>query len=255
MRLLNVETYKLEFFQNAAEAPPYAILSHRWQEEEVLFEDIQDQPENEEKGWPKVLGCCKNAQVHGVHYVWIDTCCIDQKSSSELSESINSMFSWYQDAKYCIAYLFDVKKSIHEPEGQDQFFFSDWFRRGWTLQELIAPKAVTFYRSDWYLLGLRYNLRGQISAITNIDESVLCHGGLERLSTFSVAAKLAWAAKRQTTRPEDRAYSLMGLFGVNMPTLYGEGEAAAFFRLQIGIFEYSSDQSMLAWQIRQVDHF
>lgn len=237
------------------------------------------------KGWAKIAGCCREVRGLGMRHVWIDTCCIDQKSSSEAYKSINSMFDWYRSAKMCIAYLSDVTEGLdggadgakhdigvrvdrladsHQTLGSTpsasqrrdfssagvNFNRSQWFRRGWTLQELIAPSEVWFYQHDWQLLGLRSSLAYCISCITDINELILQKNGLLRLHSISVAAKMSWAAGRQTTRPEDRVYSLMGLFGMNMPTLYGEGEEAAFFRLQTKIFQVFSDHSIFAWEPR-----
>jgi hypothetical protein len=236
------------------------------------------------KGWSKFMGCCKEVKRLGMRYVWIDTCCIDQKSSSEVYESINSMFDWYRIARLCIAYLSDVTEGLDagDDDGEDtpvvrlrdsartlrlmpstsqrsrhiisgvNFNHSQWFQRGWTLQELIAPDEVWFYQYDWQLLGLRSSLAYRISCITDINELILHKNGLLRLHSFSVATKMSWAAGRHTTRPEDRAYSLMGLFGINMPTLYGEGGEAAFFQLQTKNFEVFSDHSILAWDPRDV---
>lgn len=173
----------------------------------------------------------------GYEYVWIDTCCIDKTSSAELSEAINSMFAWYQEAKVCYAYLFDVPDRPLKA--------SRWFTRGWTLQELIAPREVIFYDGNWRNLGDRTSLGPRISQCTRIPESIL--SGEKDLDTFSTAQRMSWAAERQTTRVEDRAYCLMGLFGVNMPLIYGEREAA-FIRLQEEILRISEDHSLFAWK-------
>ncbi|PMD64809.1 HET-domain-containing protein [Hyaloscypha bicolor E] len=257
MRLLNVKTLKLEWFHNADVAPSYAILSHRWEDDEVLFEDpesvVHVHPSQAIKpnGWSKVLGCCKIAEQFGISYVWIDTCCIDTSSSSELSESLNSMFAWYQCATLCIAYLSDVTQ-IWGNDSEDPTAghprHSAWFRRGWTLQELLAPNDVLFYQGDWSFLGIRSELADELHKITGIEKTILQRNGLEKLHSLSVAARISWAADRETTRPEDRAYSLLGIFGVNMPILYGEGEQNAFFRLQVMIFQTFSDHSIFAWK-------
>ncbi|KAH8779697.1 hypothetical protein F5882DRAFT_147071, partial [Hyaloscypha sp. PMI_1271] len=208
------------------------------------------------KGWAKVLAFCKIAEQFGISYVWIDTCCIDKNSSTELSESLNSMFAWYRCATLCIAYLSDVKKNRWHGNSSRGFPFSfgryprnsDWFKRGWTLQELIAPKDVWFYKQDWAFLGIRSELVDELHEITGVQKEILQKNGLEHLHTLSVAARMSWAANRKTTRPEDLAYSLLGLFGVNMPILYGEGEQNAFFRLQVMIFQSVSDHSIFAWK-------
>ncbi|PMD66736.1 HET-domain-containing protein [Hyaloscypha bicolor E] len=263
MRLLNIKTLKLEWFHNADVAPSYAILSHRWEDEEVLFEDVNHRLMcsliRSPDGWAKVLAFCKIAEQFGISYVWIDTCCIDKNSSTELSESLNSMFAWYRCATLCIAYLSDVSTdwgnkdsyrglSRRHPKYRGHPRKSVWFNRGWTLQELIAPKDVWFYKRNWTFLGIRSELIDELHEITGVQKEILQRNGLEHLHTLSVAARMSWAANRETTRPEDLAYSLLGLFGVNMPILYGEGERNAFFRLQVMIFQSFSDHSIFAWK-------
>ena len=166
----------------------------------------------------------------------MQSCCIDKTSTAELSEAINSMFRWYQNAKVCYAYLADVAN-------KDEFSSSRWFSRGWTLQELIAPKVVRFYSSDWTLLGLKSELCHLLQEITEIDAFVLETG---LFSQVCIAKRMSWASRRETTRIEDRAYSLMGIFDVNMPLIYGEGPKA-FTRLQHEILRVSADQSLFAW--------
>ena len=171
---------------------------------------------------------------------WIDTCCIDKSSSAELSEAINSMFRWYRAAQVCYAYLSDV--SENERDHYDigsAFRESKWFTRGWTLQELLAPRTVIFYNCGWCETGNKRSLETLISAITGIEHLF----GFEKAS---VAQKMSWASKRETLREEDMAYCLLGLFGVNMPPLYGEG-GKAFLRLQNEIMKVSDDESIFAW--------
>ncbi|KAI1152223.1 hypothetical protein F4825DRAFT_327318 [Nemania diffusa] len=188
-------------------------------------------------GFEKIKACCKVARENGLEWVWIDTCCIDKTSTAKLSEAINSMFRWYQKATVCYAYLADV----HD---EHEFASSRWFRRGWTLQELIAPKILQFFSHDWTLLGSRLDRQESLWAITGIDEHVLSTGDCSRVS---IAQRMAWASGRETTRAEDRAYSLMGIFDVNMPLLYGEGSTKAFLRLQQEILRASDDQTIFAW--------
>lgn len=316
MRLLNVKTLKLESYHHAETTPPYAILSHVWEEEEVTFQDIDESVLGEDfrelqnrftqlekqfnnlrqlvaesaynvsastsdqssashmesssteirgqtslsssppespalarakrlKGWSKLQGCCHEADRFGLHHVWIDTCCIDKSNSSELSEAINSMFAWYRDAELCLAYLSDASdvKDAFDPTRP-----SKWFSRGWTLQELVAPRKMLFFQRDWEPLGTRLYLDYRIEQITTIPVVVLENGITGKYDQeFSIATKMSWAAQRETTRSEDRAYSLMGLFQVNMPTLYGEGGESAFQRLQSEVFAASGDHSTLAW--------
>lgn len=241
MRLIDIDTRRVEEFIGDS-IPKYAILSHTWGREEVTFQDIHRRRATSMAGYQKVEYACKQARRDGLQKVWIDTCCIDKSSSTELSEAINSMFRWYQDAAVCYVYLSDVPSK----KGLLLFPFSRWFLRGWTLQELLAPRSLVFYSKDWKCIGTRRSLCNIISEITTIHCNALS-GRLHEIREFSIAQKMSWAANRQTTRKEDIAYCLMGLFGVNMPLLYGEGEQA-FIRLQEKIMEDSDDQSIFAWQ-------
>ncbi|KAK1777102.1 heterokaryon incompatibility protein-domain-containing protein [Copromyces sp. CBS 386.78] len=226
-------------------------------------------PVTSKKGYSKILGCCAKARTEGYRYVWIDTCCINKSSSAELSEAINSMFKWYHDAEVCYAYLSDISLPKVTPQHQSPYldhsmsdasgggdamsitdemeellYGSKWFTRGWTLQELIAPSDVVFCDRSWREIGTRESLSDDIAAITGIDAGLL---RMERkLGDFSIAQRMSWAATRRTTRVEDEAYCLMGLFGVNMPLLYGEGQKA-FKRLQLEIMRQCYDPSILAW--------
>ena len=248
MRLLCTDTgngLKLEVFTDPATTPPYAILSHRWGSDEVLYGDLMSEALKEGPRFNKILRCCERARKDGYAYVWIDTCCIDQKSSAELSESINSMFMWYANAAVCYAYLQDVSSFTDNEDDTSAFRDSIWFTRGWTLQELIAPFDVIFLTETWDLIGDKRALAERIESITNINCGVL-RGGID-LHDVSIAEKMSWAANRRTTKVEDRAYSLLGLFGVNMPTIYGEGQRA-FQRLQQEIINQSNDHSIFAWE-------
>ncbi|KAH7069119.1 hypothetical protein BKA63DRAFT_536360 [Paraphoma chrysanthemicola] len=190
-------------------------------------------------GYAKVVRTCEIARTkYNMPYAWIDTCCINKSSSAELSESINSMFRWYQDASVCLAYLSDVADT------QLPFRGSRWFTRGWTLQELIAPKDVVFFDCEWGLLGTRESKAAEISTITGIPTYVLNH--TYELSDIPIAQRFSWASMRETTRAEDRAYSLLGIFDINMPMLYGEGRKA-FIRLQEHILSQSDDMSLFLW--------
>jgi hypothetical protein len=259
MRLLDTKTLELKTFLDERNVPKYAILSHTWGEEEVTFEDLkvqqlpkaasgirnvfkgrrEEQIEKPKAGFLKLQEACKLAVKRGFSWIWVDTCCIDKSSSAELSEAINSMFRYYEDAQECYAYLEDVDSML-------QFEECRWFTRGWTLQELVAPLNLRFYLSDWTFLGDKQFLVADITRITGINESVLSHGPA-RLRLFSIANRMSWAARRKTTRAEDTAYCLMGLFDVNMPLLYGEGAKKAFSRLQRAIMADSSDHSIFAW--------
>lgn len=233
MCLLNTSTYTLEEFPRAA--PPYAIISHTWDVEEVSFHDIQDVPSDSQcKGFTKVSGCCHQARLAGYDWVWIDTCCIDKSSTAEVSEVINSMYGWYQRSAVCFVYLSDIPRF--------RLTDSRWFERGWTLQELIAPRHVEFYTADWLEIGTKSSLETIISSTTGSSVEVL-RGASPR--NYTTAERMSWASGRRTTRPEDEAYCLMGLFDVNIPILYGE--ARPFERLQQEIMRQSEDFSLLAW--------
>ncbi|RSL62684.1 hypothetical protein CEP53_004667 [Fusarium sp. AF-6] len=174
MRLINTATLSLdEFFGD--QVPEYAILSHTWHEEEVAFRDWADQASaSRKKGYRKIVDTCRLAREQGYGYVWVDTNCIDKSSSAELSEAINSMFSWYQGARVCYVYLSDVPSpALGEPTDTKTFRWSRWFTRGWTLQELLAPRDVEFYSKDWSLLGTKLSLCPEISLITGIDAKYL----------------------------------------------------------------------------------
>ncbi len=271
MRLLHTSTLELETFQR--ECPPYAILSHTWEANEAAFVTFLPKPRWRrplslvlKRKYPKVVQACALARSKGYEWIWIDTCCIDKSSSAELSEAINSMFKWYQKAQVCFAYLVDVPHVPRGSPGSSQVTLTDdiasslagarWFTRGWTLQELIAPSEVEFYDQSWSLIGTKTSLAPALEEITGIPAGMfspawhsLCAGGLaqQSLHLASVAQRLSWAAGRETTRPEDLAYCLMGLFEVHLPPLYGEGLPKAFARLQAEIARNTNDQSLFAW--------
>lgn len=248
MRLINTTTMKLEQFMGVQDVPSYAILSHTWGEGEVTLPDFAKlEVAKLEKGFRKIEHACHQARLNGIGHAWIDTCCIDKTSSAELTEAINSMFQLYASSVICYAYLSDL-----DPEGdvdaenpRSQFARSRWFTRGWTLQELIAPKTVEFYDRKWNFRGTKADLSRAISAVTGIDGDVLRDSSA--LFQIPVARRMSWAAGRQTSRLEDNAYSLLGIFDVNMPMLYGEGEKA-FLRLQEEIAKETNDLTLFAWQ-------
>lgn len=204
-------------------------------------------PLEQQAGYSKITYACSQAAKDGYRYVWIDTCCIDKRSSAEVSEAVNSMWSWYQRAAVCYAYLEDVHFDDYTQgyrTWKDDFSSSRWFTRGWTLQELLAPRKVVFYAKGWRLLGTKSSLVKTVEKITKIDELTLLEPRL--VHNASVARRMSWAANRTTTRTEDVAYSLMGIFNVSMPIIYGEGENA-FLRLQEEIIKRSDDHSIFAW--------
>ncbi|RGP78287.1 hypothetical protein FLONG3_3602 [Fusarium longipes] len=253
MRLINVETLELESFVGdvGREVPAYAILSHVWTNEEISFQQMTSSlplPE-ESKGYRKIVDFCAKARNEGFEYAWVDTCCIDKTSSAELSEAINSMFQWYRNSDACYVYLQDVP-STENPMSQDsQFRSSRWFTRGWTLQELLAPHEVIFLADGWQEIGTKASLSAIISDVTKIDIITLVR---HTWTHVSIAMIMSWASMRQTTRLEDQAYSLLGLFDVNMPLIYGEGHKA-FYRLQVEIMKLSNDDSLFAWSTEPLD--
>jgi hypothetical protein len=246
MRLLNTESMRLEEF-HGSNIPPYAILSHTWDKEEVSFQDLVGGDALKLRECKKIIGCRNQAVSDGYRYIWVDTCCIDKTSSVELSEAINSMFCWYREAEVCYAYLADVDTKINLTYLQSAIENSRWFTRGWTLQELVAPSDVVFYDSDWAEIGTKTDLAEIISKVTGVGVTVLLKGKMNNFDGYSVAKRMFWASGRRTTRVEDEAYCLMGLFGVNMPLLYGENQKA-FFRLQEEIMKRSDDHSLFAWK-------
>lgn len=258
MRLISTNPERMvlkEFI--GSDVPPYAILSHCWGavEDEVTFQQFQTGQNHNSSGYRKITQCCKIAKSQGLEWAWVDTCCIDKTSSAELSESINSMYAWYARSAICYAFLEDI-----EPDAQWSNQHIDWsqrsagrklpetrwFQRGWTLQELLAPGEVYFYDSKLTLLGTRLDFARQIDSITGIDEQFL--NGTEAIHEACVAQRMSWASSRKTTRGEDIAYCLLGIFNINMPLLYGEGARGAFRRLQEAIIGQSDDDSIFAWQ-------
>ncbi|KAL8297709.1 hypothetical protein RB601_002961 [Gaeumannomyces tritici] len=255
MRLLNTRTLQLEEFGGDSDStiPPYSILSHRWGREEVDFLGMRSERRHQLQGFGKLSRYCALSLEEGYGYGWMDTCCIDKSSSAELSEAINSMFQWYQDASICYAYLGDVTTPRgSNPTFSNSFRDSQWFKRGWTLQELIAPDSVVFLNSEWDEIGTRTTLGPLLHDITGIHDelfkpSIRRGRGLSALlRRYSIAQKLSWASRRTTTRIEDEAYCLMGLLDVNMPLLYGEGKKA-FLRLQQLVMDQSDDASIFVW--------
>lgn len=240
MWFLNASTRRLEAFTDELDIlGGYAILSHRWAEEEVTFDEIHLPEARTKQGYQKIEYACAQAVHDGYDYVWIDTCCIDKRSSAELSEAINSMFRWYRNARVCYVYLVDFDIRI-----ESTFRHAVWWSRGWTLQELIAPPAVQFYDFKWHWYGDKLCIVDRISDITKIDVEVLkCRDSLPKMS---VAKRMSWAARRVTSRKEDQAYSLLGLFDVNMPLLYGEGGK------QTTAWKGSSNHAASTWNLTVV---
>jgi hypothetical protein len=237
MRLLHYnsdgEFSLTQFFDDI---PRYAILSHTWGQEEVTFKEIMEGNGASKTGFDKIRFCGEQARRDRLQYFWVDTCCIDKSSSAELTEAINSMFRWYRNAAKCYVYLSDVSRSAcnvkdtsNKPLWQSTFRTSKWFTRGWTLQELIAPASVEFFSKEGELFGNKASLEAHICEITGIPVKALRGGSL---SDLSVTERMSWSQKRETTCKEDIAYSLLGIFDVNMPLIYGEGREKAFRRLR-----------------------
>lgn len=270
MRLLNTTTFRMkEFFDHGElrrSIPDYAILSHRWGDDEVTYQQflamtgqsaifessgpppskVTLQARAHLPGVAKILNACKVALSRSLEWIWIDTCCIDKSSSAELSEAINSMWDWYEQSKECYAFLRDVPNgSVLAQEDYRTFRESEWFQRGWTLQELLAPPSVLFLDLNWQLFGDKTDMKLSevIAAITKIPKGAVRK--LSSRSAWSIATRISWAASRCTSRIEDRAYSLLGLCRINMPLLYGEAERA-FERLQKEIVRSTDDESIFA---------
>ncbi|KAI1661255.1 HET-domain-containing protein [Daldinia decipiens] len=270
IRLIHCGEWKLHEF-DPGEVPNYAILSHRWfadasgNPEEVTYQDFQARLEgNQERharSWAKVEKARDIAWGLNIQWIWIDSCCINNRDIPELSEAINSMYQWYAQSQVCIVYLSDVDRTELGP--------SSWFFRGWTLQELIAPSRVLFYNKLWEYCGSRNgysiddvydmdtDLSNRIAMISRIDPQLLKLNDSNRikryLSSVPACQKMSWAAKRETTRKEDMAYCLIGIFGISRMHLgYGEGDKA-FIRLQEEIIMQTSDPTLFAWVVKDIN--
>ena len=249
MRLLHFDnTGRLILIDfNERTIPPYAILSHRWGNNEVIFEDLVYNRYKSKTGYRKIEFCAKQATQDGLQYFWIDTCCIDKWNLHELLKAINSMFRWYRNATKCYVVLSDVSVSTvvdiqRQSTWEASFRASEWFTRGWTLQELIAPVSVEFFSLEDRRLGDKRSLEQLIHKITSIPVNALQDCPLEN---FSVPDRMAWAKFRETTEPEDSAYCLLGILNVLMPTSYGEGKEKALRRLQNELEATSTTPSII----------
>ncbi|KAF2806216.1 kinesin light chain 1 [Mytilinidion resinicola] len=195
--------------------PPYAILSHTWTEgQEVTYNELVAGTGKDKTGYAKIRFCGRRAAAHGLQYFWVDTCCIDKSTSDELNVSVPEEVS--------NAEAFQITWA-------EAFRRSRWFTRGWTLQELLAPTSVEFFSKEGKRLGSRISLEQEIHQITRIPVGVL-RG--QSLAALSVEERMSWAAKRTTTLKEDKVYCLLGIFGVFLSLIYGEGEAYATLRLR-----------------------
>jgi hypothetical protein len=244
MRLLHLDPHtqcwSLESSFTNISMPFYAILSHTWgqDQDEVKFEDIEcgriQFNDDSKPGYEKLRFCHRQAALHGLSYFWIDTCCIDKSSSAELQTALSSMFYWYQRATVCYVLLSDVsgddRKRGAPFEWETAFVQSRWFKRGWTLQELLAPRSIAFFSKGGEQLGhiRKYesgvedadNLLPVIRTITRIPDAAL---RCVSLSRFTVDERLSWSQDRVTKVPEDAAYCLVGLFGIRLYMSYRDG--------------------------------
>ena len=256
MRLINVRSLAMEEFYGD-DIPPYAILSHTWGPGEIGYEAWQNHRRfysyilswfyKKPAGLAKIEGACRLARQYDVGWAWVDTKCIDKSSAAELTEAINSMFRWYARSRVCIVYLSDVPSAkVPSEDLKKSFRASRWFTRGWTLQELIAPEQVHFFAADWSSIGAKDDawLQDEIFAITAIPRAVV--SGKMPVSQASVSQRMSWVATRMTTRVEDMAYCMIGIFEVSMPFIYGEG-MGAFERLQQEIIKISNDHTIFCW--------
>ena len=238
----------------SSEIPKYAILSHTWGvDTEVTYRDLIDGTGKNKVGYEKIQFCREQAICDKLHHFWVDTCCIDDSNPVEVTEAINSMFRWYRDAAMCYVFLSDVPRADIDTTDHSQqlpwesaFRTSKWFTRGWTLQELIAPKTVRFYSRDHVLLGDKASLQEQICEITGIAVKALRGHSLQ---DFSIQERFRWVDKRQTTKEEDIAYCLLGIFNVSLDPRYGEGEIRAMRRLKREIMESEPQSFGKTWRV------
>jgi hypothetical protein len=241
--------------------PRYAVLSHTWDadSQEVTYQEITRGTGSSKTGYRKIEFCADQAEEDGLEYFWVDSCCIDKSNSSELTEAINSMYRWYFEAAKCYVYLSDVSTDYQHGSSQHQwdqaFSQSYWFQRGWTLQELLAPSSVEFFSRDGQRLGDKGTLESQISQVTGIASQALRGAPM---SQFSVEERMSWAADRQTTKEEDKAYSLLGIFEVHMPLIYGEGQRNSFRRLREEIeksLDFNESEGESSFTVGRMEQF
>ncbi|KAF2647013.1 HET-domain-containing protein, partial [Lophiostoma macrostomum CBS 122681] len=253
MRLLRLsgdnELSFTEDIHDDNEIPPYAILSHTWQkDQEVTFDEFLNNESKSKAGYAKIWFCAQQAKRDGLEYLWVDTCCINKADAIEVQCAINSMFHWYQKAVQCYVYLADVSTKKREASSktfeytwEPAFRRSRWFTRGWTLQELLAPHTVKFFSKEGNQLGDKKALERHIHETTGVPIQALQGAPLDK---FSKEDRLSWSKGRHTTRKEDRAYSLLGIFSITMLPNYGEGEENAFRRLYKEITESLGEKAL-----------
>ncbi|KAI9570056.1 hypothetical protein HD554DRAFT_429967 [Boletus coccyginus] len=229
----------------------YVMLSHRWQAHEPTFQMVENisiyglpkSPENS-----KVQMFCELVQSLRFHWAWSDTCCVNQQDKGVQQESVVAMFRWYRAASLTIVHLLGV---LSESQEIGCLWRSIWNTRGWTYQEYIASMVVQFYTEDWKpYLGLDiFNHKESPIILSEMEQAMnfathelaTLQPGLER-----VREKLYLASRRRTTREEDVAYSLFGIFKVPIPVIYGEGNQAVG-RLLEYILTRSDNVTILAW--------
>ncbi|XXH01754.1 hypothetical protein Hte_008115 [Hypoxylon texense] len=267
IRLINTQTFALEEFRNESDVyGKYAILSHRWSESEVSFQNMNNEDfrrkladsaephlRSSHCGFTKIRETCRLAwDLYGLKYAWIDSCCINRDHHDEKLAAINSMFRWYKKASVCIVHLFEHEDPSRFPTRDATISSESWFRRGWTLQELLAAKKVHFYSRSWQLIGSKVEYSVELEAITGIPQRAIRNE--DELKTYSVAQRMSWAAGRKTTEEEDIAYCLFGIFDiVDTSRQYGLGNGdlspaeEAFRLLQRNIIDKFNDMSIFAW--------
>ncbi|KAK7965197.1 hypothetical protein PG988_010201 [Apiospora saccharicola] len=234
MRLIDCETLELKEF-NEIDVPEYVILSHTWGSEEVSFEEMTSPAKGRHRakeGFHKISLFASVAARHDFRYIWVDTCCIRKDSSSELSEAINSMYTWYKNARRCYVYLNDV-----DSDSEEEFKRCRWLSRGWTLQELIAPEDVFFYSKHGEMLFAKEHRLGELSALTGISQ--------EHCVENEMGGKEG--------NDEARGYGL--LFAWDTRCQYADalwrGGQKAFIRLQEEVMKRSDDQSLFLWKKKE----
>jgi hypothetical protein len=230
--LINTQTFELVDFKPDISIPHYAIMSHRWLKEEEVdlweFKHPNEQTRNK-SGYQKIIAACKQARLDGLDYLWVDSCCIDQKDPGDVHCNIKLMFAYYRNARICYAYLVDVNKD------RDNFGKSVWFTRGWTLQELLAPPEVLFFSGSWEYLGTRTVQAEGIHTATGIPEGVI--KGTTSIHDIDVEERMTWSTPRTTSKPQDLAYCLFGILKVSIQPNYEEAVDKAFIRLQEACYE------------------
>ncbi|KAK7443543.1 hypothetical protein VKT23_015716 [Stygiomarasmius scandens] len=243
-RLIDTYSLKLVEFGNAEIIPSYAILSHRWvQGEEVLYaEFLQSQDgggkfSKPKEGYRKIEAACRQAREDGIRFIWIDTCCVEQGNHVDVAANITSMYGYYQNAKVCYVYLADIEKHdmFNKEDRLGIHQRSEWLYRGWTLQELIAPRTVVFFNKHWERIGDKYKLREKLYEVTAVPSLVL--SGKQPVQNVDVLTRMSWSFSRRTTKIQDGAYCLQGLLGVSIEPNYDESSLASFNRLGKALFD------------------